>query len=194
MVVEGIKHKKPPTFGHLPVDRARKLKKSWVESKKIKSQWKAQKKREGFLQRRGEAPSDGDPPPAHNEKRGSIDEEKSHIPQASRSPPKDQESHSDTHPSKAFERKQRQASNTSADGRISLRDLTRQAYSRDSLHTYKANPKRHDTKPSRGDNLQRGSAGGGRSTSFGDRGREKGQPNMKFRMTAMLEKIKRDFT
>ncbi|OAX43530.1 hypothetical protein K503DRAFT_680926 [Rhizopogon vinicolor AM-OR11-026] len=169
MVVEGTKHKKPPTFGHLPVNRARKLKKSWVESKKIKSQWKAQKKREDLLQRRGEALSDGDAPPAHNKKRSSVDEEKSHTPQAS-------------------------PSNTSADGRISLRDLTRQAYSRDSLHTYKANPKRHDTKPSRGGNSQRGSAGGGRSTSFGDRDREKGQPNMKFRMTAMLEKIKRDFT
>jgi hypothetical protein len=35
---------------------------------------------------------------------------------------------------------------------------------------------------------------GGRGVSFGDRGREKGQPNMKYRMTAMLEKIKRDFT
>ncbi|KAG0705947.1 hypothetical protein DFH29DRAFT_996374 [Suillus ampliporus] len=189
MIVEGTKRKKPPTFGHLPVNRAKKLKQSWVESKKIKSQWKAQKKREGLLQRKPEAPSDGSAPPAHNENRDGSDPEESGS-----SHSKHQEIHSDTHPSKASERKERLAPSASADGGISLRELSRQAYSRDSLHTYKANPKRHDSKPSRGANPQRGNTRGGRGASFGDRGREKGQPNMKYRMTAMLEKIKRDFT
>ena len=52
-----------------------------------------------------------------------------------------------------------------------LRELTRQAYSTESLHTFKADPlKQHK----------------GRIT--GEKGR--GQPNMKLRMNAMLEKIK----
>ncbi|KAJ8597994.1 hypothetical protein M405DRAFT_855269 [Rhizopogon salebrosus TDB-379] len=194
MVVEGTKHKKPPTFGHLPVNRARKLKKSWVESKKIKSQWKAQKKREGLVHRRGEAHSDDDAPPAHEEQRNDIDEEKSDSARASHSPSKDHGTFSGTRPLKAFEHKQRQAQNAPEDGKVSLRELTRQAYSRNSLHTYKANHKRLDTKPSRGGSSQRGTIGRGRGGFSGDRGHEKGQPNMKFRMTAMLEKIKRDFT
>ncbi|KAG2157327.1 hypothetical protein DEU56DRAFT_14744 [Suillus clintonianus] len=184
MMVEGTKRKKPPTFGHLPVNRAKKLKQAWVENTKIKSQWKAQKKREGLLQRKAEAPSNGDSP-AHEEKPDVVDSEESGS-----SHSKDQDIDSGTHP----ERKQRVATNSSAGSGISLRELGKQAYSRNSLHTYKANPKRHDTKPSRGANPQRGSTMGRRGASSGDRGREKGQPNMKYRMTAMLEKIKRDFT
>lgn len=199
MITEGTKRKKPPTFGHLPFNRgelsrvssrgytqiifpAKKLKQSWVESTKIKSQWKAQKKREGVLQRKPEVPSNGDPPPAHREKSDGSDPEQSHS--------KDQGSHSSSHP----ECKQRQVPNSSADGGISLRELGKQAYSRNSLHTYKANTGRHDIKPSRGANPQGGTTRGGRGASFGDRGHGKGQPNMKYRMTAMLEKIKRDFT
>lgn len=210
MVVQGNKHKKPPTFGHLPVNSgwfrkfyltylcsdhhpARKLKKSWVESKKIKSQWKAQKKRDGLLQRKGETSSDAEVPPTRSEECTGDDDEKSRPSQASHSLSMDQESDPNTHSRKSFEPKQRQAPDTSADSKVSLPELTRQAYSRDSLHTYKANSKRHDTKPSHRGNVQRGSTGGGRGASSGDRGREKGQPNMKFRMTAMLEKIKRDF-
>ena len=61
----------------------------------------------------------------------------------------------------------------------SLRDLFRKAYSRESLHTYKSDP------------LHRGK---GRPAQH--RGRTKGtgggQPDMKLRMNALLEKIKRD--
>ncbi|KAG1768365.1 hypothetical protein EDD22DRAFT_772369 [Suillus occidentalis] len=182
MITEGPKRKKPPTFSHLPFNRAKKLKQSWVESTKIKSQWKAQKKREGVSQRKLEVPSNGDPPPAHQEKSDGSESEESHT--------KDQGARSGSHP----EHKQRLVPNSSADSEISLRELGKQAYSRNSLHTYKANTKRHSTKPSRDTNLQGGSNMGGRSASFRDRGREKGQPNMKYRMSAMLEKIKRDFT
>ncbi|GJE86908.1 hypothetical protein PsYK624_029910 [Phanerochaete sordida] len=44
----GTKRKKPPTFQHLPENRAKKLKRSWVEVQKIKSKWKAQKRKEGL--------------------------------------------------------------------------------------------------------------------------------------------------
>lgn len=61
-----------------------------------------------------------------------------------------------------------------------VRDLTRQAYSRENLHTVKSDPLgRH---PGRGRSSQ-----GGRG-----RGRGRGQPNMKLRMNALLEKIKMD--
>nr|VWO98834.1 Uncharacterized protein [Ganoderma boninense] len=44
-----LKRKKPPTFQHLPAQRAKKLKRSWVEVQKIKSKWKAQKRKEGLV-------------------------------------------------------------------------------------------------------------------------------------------------
>jgi hypothetical protein len=61
----------------------------------------------------------------------------------------------------------------------SLRELLRKAYSRDSLHTYKSDP------------LHRGK---GRPAQHGGgtKGTGRGQPDMKLRMNALLEKIKRD--
>ncbi|PSR74120.1 hypothetical protein PHLCEN_2v10076 [Hermanssonia centrifuga] len=50
METAGTKRKKPPTFQHLPINRAKKLKQSWVESQKIKSKWKAEKRKEGFVE------------------------------------------------------------------------------------------------------------------------------------------------
>jgi hypothetical protein len=59
--------------------------------------------------------------------------------------------------------------------RDKVRDLTRTAYARESLHTFKADPLgRH---PGRGRHGQ---------------GKGRGQPNMKLRMSALLEKIKMD--
>lgn len=59
-----------------------------------------------------------------------------------------------------------------------LRDLTRRAYSRESLHTFKSDPlnRRREHRKD-----------GGRTGSTG-----RGQPNMKLRMNALLEKIKMD--
>lgn len=59
--------------------------------------------------------------------------------------------------------------------REKVRDLTRMAYARESLHTFKADQLgRH---PGRGRHGQ---------------GKGRGQPNMKLRMSALLEKIKMD--
>ncbi|KIJ44091.1 hypothetical protein M422DRAFT_252582 [Sphaerobolus stellatus SS14] len=41
------KRKGPPEFRHLPAERAKKLKKEWIEKKKIKGKWKAQTRKEG---------------------------------------------------------------------------------------------------------------------------------------------------
>ena len=59
-----------------------------------------------------------------------------------------------------------------------LRELFRKAYSRESLHTYKSDPlHRGKGRPA----LHRG----------GTKGTRRGQPDMKLRMNALLEKIKR---
>jgi hypothetical protein len=77
---------------------------------------------------------------------------------------------------------------------LSLRELTKQAYSKESLHTFKSDPlKKHR---SHGDRSGRGGAvpkapGWGRGDERPTTGR--GQPNMKLRMNAMLAKIKQDF-
>ncbi|KAL5529698.1 hypothetical protein ACEPAG_5683 [Sanghuangporus baumii] len=42
------RRKNPPTFSHLPRDRAQKMKKSWVEKKKLQVRWRAQKRKEGL--------------------------------------------------------------------------------------------------------------------------------------------------
>lgn len=75
------------------------------------------------------------------------------------------------------------------DDKPSLRDLFQKAYSKSSLHTYKSDP----PKRRRNDQTRsRGSSRGGRGGAAPTRGR--GQPDMKLRMNAMLEKIKRDYT
>ena len=66
----------------------------------------------------------------------------------------------------------------------SLRELQKQAYSPASLHHYKSRPLRHPKSRTAND-VRRREPGP-------KRGRGGGQPNMRLRMTAMLEKIKRD--
>ncbi|OJT11148.1 hypothetical protein TRAPUB_12333 [Trametes pubescens] len=68
----GVK-RKPPTFQHLPLDRAKKLKQSWVETQKIKSKWKAQKRKEGLVAPRAQLQHMLDAPV---DKAGESDEEK----------------------------------------------------------------------------------------------------------------------
>ncbi|KAL4067852.1 hypothetical protein J3A83DRAFT_3754723 [Scleroderma citrinum] len=133
------KHKKPPTFSYLPKNRAKKLKKSWVDTKKLKNQWKAQKKREGLPSFHREAPSEAKDP-VHTEA------------------PQDN-----------------QPAGSSSTSKTSLRDLTRQAYSPSTLHTHGKRP--GHPKDNQVDRPSR---------------HPKGQPDMKLRMNAMLEKIKRD--
>lgn len=62
----------------------------------------------------------------------------------------------------------------------SLRELFRKAYSRESLHTYKSDP------------LHRGKGRPSAQHRGGARATGRGQPDMKLRMNALLEKIKRD--
>ena len=81
----------------------------------------------------------------------------------------------------------------------SLRDLQRQAYSKSSLHTFKSGHRGSDAR--RGSHATAQARGRGRGGAVipqrgrghaGGRGR--GQPDMRLRMNAMLERIKRDYT
>lgn len=72
----------------------------------------------------------------------------------------------------------------------SLRELQRQAHSPASLHHYKSRPLRHPKNHAASNDIsiRRREA----SIGAAKRGQGGGQPNMRLRMTAMLEKIKRD--
>lgn len=61
-----------------------------------------------------------------------------------------------------------------------VRELMKKAYSKDTLHSYKSDPL----------GRRKGHLGSGSTESR--RGGDKGQPNMKLRMNALLEKIKLD--
>jgi len=150
---QSVKRKKPPSFPHVHPSRARKFKKAWVEKAKITSKWKTLKKKEGLIEK---AKLD-----VGFDERDDPDE-----PYLSNQEP---------HP--------QVAKNTNSEGtsRIGIeqddvRELTRKAYSKSNLHTFKSDPLKKRAASER---------------SKGEKG--KGQPDMKLRMDALLAKIKRDY-
>lgn len=199
-----VKKKRPPTFQHLPLNRAKKLKKDWVQVHKIKSQWKAQKRKEGLytshtvaqdiVDDRSKDGSDGEDQPNSDDRpsdnsrqphssdddlqrrritpksRARISAEEGATPPRRREPTVSQKFHKEMEEDKP-----------------NLRELQRQAYSRSSLHTYKSG-KRDDKKFIRGNSEYRGD----QKREHRKDGRKSGQPDMRLRMNAMLEKIKRD--
>jgi len=195
-----IKRKRPPTFQHYPVDKAKKLKKAWVEKTKIKSKWKAQKKKEDL------ATSSKLDLPVYDEEERSQDEER-------RQEDRDdvqlaveisgEQPRPHLHPSRAHihpelpvkhskaripevppTKKQKITEDSQAVESPSLRELKREAYSQSTLHTFKSDPLK------KRDHGKRVGGSRGRGNGFIERG--KGQPNMKLRMNVMLEKIKQN--
>ncbi|KIJ69225.1 hypothetical protein HYDPIDRAFT_80937 [Hydnomerulius pinastri MD-312] len=189
MVVTEGKTRKPPTFQHLPKNRAKKLKQSWIENKKIKNKWKAQKIREG-LTKKPSSVAEENPGQEEEENDSESDGSEAH----SRADDVDLDAPISNRKTTGRQ-KGRPAEAPSNAEKPSLRDMKRQAYSPSSLHSQKVDPllRRRGGPPSRGANSHRGRGGRG-GGDFSNRGREKGQPNMKLRMNAMLEKIKRDFS
>ncbi|KAF8803493.1 hypothetical protein BYT27DRAFT_6726284 [Phlegmacium glaucopus] len=201
-VATGIKRKRPPTFQYYPTDRAKKLKKAWVEKTKIKSKWKAQKKKEGL------ATNSKLDIPVYDEEEGDVeDNSKSHSddvqPTASPTRISGEQLRPHLHPSRAHIHPELPVKRSKArtpdapptkmqkiskeDSQPveppSLRELKREAYSQSALHTFKSNPlKKRD---------QGRKDGGSNTKRFIERGR--GQPNMKLRMNVMLENIKQNF-
>jgi len=196
MVEAGTKRKRPPTFQHLPINRAKKLKQVWVQNTKIKSKWKAEKRKQG---------SDGVlssvvGPALEEEKNDGV---QALIETAGRAVDQTADteviimpSESIMHPSRVkpdqydvqISRKDiRQNKESTGQTIPNLRDLTREAYSRSSLHTYRSDPL--NRRGGRGREQEKGRGRGRHS-----QGERRGQPNMKLRMGAILEKIKQDFT
>ncbi|KAK7693399.1 hypothetical protein QCA50_002967 [Cerrena zonata] len=206
------KKRKPPTFRHLPLNRAKKLKKGWVDAQKIKSQWKAQKRKEGLVTQRAVPPHLSQEGPRIGNSSSRKDPEDQDEPSSSAEEDVDDHDESDTKddsenetsesevekeepPARTFHSsrgrgrgsrptvgaKRKHGNEEQEEEKLSLRDLEKQAYSRSSLHTYKSNAPRGSSKPGRGGQRGRGT-----------RGRGRGQPDMRLRMNAMLEKIKRD--
>jgi hypothetical protein len=145
---------------------AKQLKNSWVQAQKIKSKWKAQKRKEGFAtgsNRAAPAPS-------------------------AETPNEDQSQHdsSDEDTSESEQHSKRAVDESAA--KPSLRELAKKAYALSSLHNHRSDPlhkrKGETFTVNRGGPQGRGGSG---------RGTGRGQPNMKLRMNAMLEKIKQDF-
>ncbi|TFK42966.1 hypothetical protein BDQ12DRAFT_301067 [Crucibulum laeve] len=188
------KRKQPPTFQHYPINRAKKLKQTWVQTAKIKSKWKAEKRKDDITssskldlpeyneeeEKKEEGSDDGSSSaeeivvkaPAPPPKEHLLHPSRAHI-HPTLAPPKQKQK-----PTKVDKQKEEEK----ADPEKSIRDLTREAYSRSTLHTYKADPLKW-----------RGQSSRGRGGFIGETGRGRGQPNMKLRMNAMLEKIKQDF-
>lgn len=177
------------------------MKKEWVERQKLRSKWKAQKRKEGLGSASAvtpdrlrldveEAEKDADnvPNASDGESSGSSESEPT---------PKKQRSDVDKYGKQPAGEKRQPASSLrtkvnaeekadSKDLKTSVREFTRKAYSREMLHTHKS------------DSLHRRKETGPRKNAVAEKaGRERGgrgQPNMKLRMEVMLERIKRDFT
>ena len=209
--------KKPPTFHHLPQVRgvsynasnraaltslvAKKLKSQWVAKQKTKSKWKAQKHREGIVTQRDALSHSGtlsDPlEPSQlsvareeREMRVESDDEQGGEPHNSSG----DRPASITPVQKNKQTLRHQEEDVTRAG-PSLRELQRQAYSPASLHHYKSRHLHH----SKGRTGTRGATVPGSSrkkTTERDtrnrRSQRGGQPDMRLRVSAMLEKIKRD--
>jgi len=162
------------------------LKKEWVIKQKIKSKWKSQKRREGILSQPGTSTQTPQPSSLREERSVSeddagIDENGDEVQQSSDDEPV---------PSASVQQNKQRPHDVPSIGSSSLRELQKQAYSPASLHHYKSRPLRHPKSRTASNEVSFRK----REASIGapKRGRGGGQPNMRLRMTAMLEKIRRD--
>lgn len=199
-----VKSRNAPNFKsrHLEPHRARKLKKEWLATQKIKAAYRAEKRRLGL--RKPTASTDDNPQNDGTRRLGGTaaeaelpDEELSEHDESDQSSiGEDDDSHpivkdnvvskppSDTaHPREKGKNKGKPKENPAIliqSAGPSLRELAREAYSPASLHTHKSNPLHRKHRETHG---VRGATGG--------RGRGRGQPDMAKRMGVLLEQIKR---
>ncbi|KAJ7470623.1 hypothetical protein FB451DRAFT_1038155 [Mycena latifolia] len=121
------KRKRPPTFQHFPINRAAKLKQAWVQNAKLKSKWKAEKRKLGL----GAPPKEEDEADDDAEQPEARESETSTHARAPIPPPP---------PKKRTRRAQFNPTEAESSGAPTLRDRAREAYSQTSLHTYKSDP------------------------------------------------------
>jgi hypothetical protein len=151
-----------------------------VEKVKIKTQWKAQKRKERLMEK-----SKLDIP-NYDEKTDEEEYESQSTSAVAQGTPREKDDRTHMHRSygkpegdvsrELAEIKKSRVYDEKSGSGDNIRGLMKEAYSKSNLHTFKSDPlKRHAT--------------AGRTK--GEKG--KGQPNMKLRMNAMLAKIKRDY-
>ncbi|CAK5277460.1 unnamed protein product, partial [Mycena citricolor] len=180
------KRRNPPSFQHLPSNRAKKLKQAWVTNAKIKSQWKAEQRRSGSRVAKDVKHSEsrvGSEDDAGDNRVHSADEatvtKLGMAEQHPKIPKPAKYGRSSNSRSQSQGESSRRTEQSHPSSQPTSRDLAREAYSPASLHTYRSDPlgKR-----------QRGGSSIGRG-----RGHGRGQPDMKKRMNVLLETIKRDY-
>ena len=180
---------------------AKKLKKDWVTKQKTKSKWNAQKHREGIVTQRDALSHSGTlGDPLKTPQSSVAREEKEMCTDEAESDEQDDEPHHSSGdeavpiaPVKENKQKVRNQEEDDTSTGPSLRELQRQAYSPAALHHYKSRPLHHSKGRigPHGDKILRKTAVGGDARNRSQRG---GQPDMRKRMSAMLEKIKRDYS
>jgi hypothetical protein len=182
---------------------AKKLKRDWITKQKTKSKWKAQKHREGIVTQRDALSRSGtlsDPlrtpqsPVVREERSTSADE--AEIDESDGSHNSSGDEPALIAPVQKNKQKMRRQEEDVANAGPSLRVLQRQAYSPAALHHHKSHPLHH-SKGRIGIHGARIHGSSQKEANAGDtrsRSRRGGQPDMRLRMSAMLEKIKRDYS
>ena len=172
-----------------------------MEKTKIKSKWKAQKKKEDIASSsKLDLPVYDEEERDHDNSRSDCDDVQLAVETSGQQP----RPHLHLHPSRAHihpelpvkqskarisevppTKKLKILEDAQAVEPPSLRELKREAYSQSTLHTFKSDPLK------KRDQGKRAAGNRGRGSGFIEKG--KGQPNMKLRMNVMLEKIKQEF-
>ncbi|KAK7014980.1 hypothetical protein R3P38DRAFT_2998763 [Favolaschia claudopus] len=120
------KRKHPPSFQHLPINRAKKLKQTWVQNQKIKTKWKLEKRKEAA--RATKQAEDAAVDESDTEGDDQAPSISAPIPSQPSPPTRKKRAPGRSHPP---ESESAQAP--------SLRDRAREAYSPATLHTYRSN-------------------------------------------------------
>ncbi len=212
----------PPSFHHLPQVRgqynvshaafvimaaqrlpvAKKLKKVWIAKQKTKSKWKAQKRREGIVTQRDALSRAATLSGPHIASQSSVSHQEQDTPvdegesDQNGDVEESQNSSEDEPPlTKSGQKLHGQEDGSTGAGPS---EPQKQAYSRATLHHYKSRPLHHSKgrmAPHATDTrIPKSSRKGGVETGLRNPSRRGGQPDMRLRMSAMLEKIKRDYS
>lgn len=169
-----------------------------MEKTKIKSKWKAQKKKEGLAtssrldlpvydeEEKDQDNSRSDSDDVQLAIETSVEQPRPHLhPSRAHIHPELPVKHSKARiPEVPPTKKPKISEDSQAVEPPSLRELKREAYSQSTLHTFKSDPLK------KRDQGKRVGGSRGRGNRFIEKG--KGQPNMKLRMNVMLEKIKQN--
>ncbi|KIM24003.1 hypothetical protein M408DRAFT_247692 [Serendipita vermifera MAFF 305830] len=164
-----LKPRKKPQFAHLYPTQAAKAKQAWVNKVKVRSKWAKEK-------RKGVAVADKQWQATNEDEEG---REQTATPVSGPSRKRKRSLDAEDGRQLRVNKHPANSPSTQADDRERrerVRELSRKAYAPESLHTFKSNTSHR----------QRG-RDGARPTAPGTKG---GQPNMKLRMNALLEKIK----